>query len=193
VRSPWRRLPWWVGAAAGAGVVVTHWLTYRIVAADHHHRAELLRETGHAHWPIVSTVVLTVFTVVSMRSCVRTWRQRLQPRLVAADICRLVAVQAALWVLVEVGERIAVDRLATLGDHPVLLVGLVVQVVVALLGAMLSWLACRVVVALAARRRRGRSRPASVSAPAGAAPRVRLSLMAGAHGLRGPPRVLLTP
>jgi hypothetical protein len=184
-----RRLSWWTGGIAGAGVLVTHWLSYRMAVPDAHHRADVLHATGHAHWPVLSVVGLTPFTVASLHACVRglpVGRGR-------SPAPRLAVLQAAAWTVLEVGERAAAGRLATLDDHGVVLIGLVVQVAVALVGAAFVRLAVRAVAALARRRAAPRARPRSIALPGQSTDARRVLTPVGAHGLRGPPRPLLTP
>jgi hypothetical protein len=181
---------WGIGALAGAGLLATHWLTYRL-AVPGHHVHHVLRETGHDYWPALSAVVLMLATVVSLRACSAAMRGA--PRL-ATTARRLATVQAGAWLAVEIGERAAAGQLATVDDYPVLLVGLVVQLGVALLGALLVRLAHRALTAWAGRRRflPPQARPASTSLPPTADVPRPLVPLAGPHGLRGPPALLPT-
>jgi hypothetical protein len=188
-----RRLSWWAGGIAGAGVLVTHWLSYRLAVPHAHHRADVLHDSGHAHWPVLSVVGLALFTVAALRLCAHGWRGRPMPGLRATAL-RLAALQAVGWTAVEVGERALSGRLATLDDNAVLLLGLGVQLAVAVVAAVLVRLTVRVLSAwAAARAARPRRVVRPVALPAGAGgPRLVLTL-AGAGGLRGPPPMLPTP
>ena len=167
---------------------VTHWLTYRIAVPAHHH-AEVLHETGHGYWSAFAAVAVVLATAASLRVCAAGWQRKTIPTF-GAVARRLAVVQAALWVVLEVGERAVGGRLATLDDHAVLLVGLVLQVAVAVAAAALLRLAHRALAALTSRRREAQSRPQPVSEPATAGRPFRLLPLAGPHGLRGPPAPL---
>jgi hypothetical protein len=182
-------LSWRIGVLSGAGVLATHWLTYRM-AVPAHHRADVLHTTGHAHWPLLSAAVLALFAAASLRRWAQGPQGGRKPRPKPIETARhLALVQAVVWVAVEVGERAVAGRLTTLDDHPVLLVGLAVQLVVALLGAVLVRLAHHAMTALLGRHRPGlpHRRSQSVTMPATAGRPYRLLPLSGPHGLRGPP------
>ncbi|HEX2040100.1 MAG TPA: hypothetical protein VHF47_10260 [Acidimicrobiales bacterium] len=181
-----RRLSWWTGGVAGAGVLLTHWVTYRLALPDAHHRGDVLHDSGHAHWPVLSVVGLTLFTVASLHVCTLGWRRRpvARGRVLAL---RLAVLQAVAWTALEVGERALAGRLATLDDHGLVLLGLVVQVAVALAGAAFVRLTVRALSALAGRPPRVRPRPRSTPLPTPPAVGRATIAPVGAHGLRGPP------
>lgn len=182
-----RRLSWWTGGIAAAGVLVTHWLTYRLAVPDAHHRAEALYESGHAHWPVLSAVGIALFTVASLRLCALGVRGGGRVAGFRSTAARLVVLQAVAWTVLEVGERAVSGHLATLDDHAVLLVGLGVQVVVALVAAVVVRLTVRVLSAFAARADGPRPRPRSVPMPVAASRPHHVLSLVGARGLRGPP------
>jgi hypothetical protein len=186
VEARGRRLSWWIGGVAAAGVLVTHWLTYRLVVPHGHHRAELLHDTGHDHWPVVSAVALALFAASSLRVCALGLRRR--PVLpFGSTAARLAAVQAAAWVGLEVGERAVAGHAATLDDCVLLLIGTAVQVAVAVLGATLVRVLHRAGAALDSRPfSPPRPRPQPAPRPVSAMP-PRLLPLSGASGLRGPP------
>lgn len=186
VEARGRRLSWWMGGIAAVGVLVTHWLTYRLALPDAEHRVDVLHHTGHVHLPVVSAIGLALFTVASLRIFILGAGGGRLPGFRSTAV-RLAALQAAAWTALEVGERAIAGRLATLDDHALLVVGLGVQVAVALLGALLLRLASKVLAALAARSAPVRRRPPSVSLPAQSRRRHRVLPLTGAHALRGPP------
>src|SRR5688500_5330387 len=108
-----------MGGVAAVGVLVTHWLTYRLALPDAHHRAEVLHDSGHAHWPVVSAVGLALFTAASLRVCTLGLRGGTVAGFRSTAV-RLVALQAVAWTTLEVGERAAAGHLATPDDHGVL-------------------------------------------------------------------------
>lgn len=175
-----------MGGIAAAGVLATHWLTYRLAVPHAHHRADLLHESGHTHWPVVSAVGLALFTAASLRLCAIGLRGRRVAGFRSTAV-NLAALQAAAWMVLEVGERVLAGRLVTLDDHAVLVTGLGVQVAVAVLGAAVVRVTVRVLSAFAARPTVPRLRPQSVAMPASTRGSSRVLPLAGAHGLRGPP------
>jgi hypothetical protein len=181
-----RRLSWWMAGIAAAGVLVTHWLTYRLAVPHAHDRVHVLHESGHAHWPVVSAVGLALFTAASLRLCVLGLRGGRVAGFRTTAV-HLATLQAVAWTVLEVGERVAAGRVVTLDDHAVLLTGLGVQVAVAVLGAVVVRVAVRVLSGFAARPTVPRLRPQSVAMPASFRGPSRVLPLAGAHGLRGPP------
>lgn len=178
-----------MGGIAAAGVIATHWLTYRLTLPDAHHRAEVLHHTGHAHFPAVSAVGLALFTVASIRLCVLGASGRRVPGL-RSTAARLILLQAAAWTALEVGERVVSDRLPTLDDHGLFVVGLGVQIVVALLGALLVRLVAEVTAAFAVRPSGARRRPPrSVPRPTQSRRPHHSRPLTGGDARRGPPRL----
>src|SRR4029077_5470069 len=45
---------------AAAGVVVGHWISYRIAVPNHHTREALLAATGHDHWLTVVKIAVAL-------------------------------------------------------------------------------------------------------------------------------------
>lgn len=186
MRAGTGRTSWWFGGLAAAGVVASHWVTYRLLHLDGH-----LHETGHGHLGLTSALALGLFVVGSVRFCSLGLAGRSTPSF-ASLVVRLTALQGAAWVGMEVAERAAVGALPTLGDNAVVLVGLVVQVVVACVAAAVVRLTGRVLEAVAARRG-ARSRRRVVVHPR---LRDRVPHVVpgwGAQGVRGPPPGLAAP
>jgi hypothetical protein len=189
-----RRFP--VFAAAAAGVLVGHWLTYALLLAEPARREAVLSSTGHGYLRVgsVTALVLILLALGSAVMCALDARSDPAGASRAARIRRL---SPRLWILqgatfagMEVVERLVAG--ASLGDAllgRVLLVGLVVQALAAVVGALLLHALHRAAASLA--RLLGSHRTAS-------APRIipslapclndpRSPLLAGAAGLRGPP------
>ena len=125
------------GPAAG-GVVVTHWLSYFLAAPDSHHREALLAETGHRFWPYFAAVALGGVVAALGGFVARPDALAARTRSLGATTLRLAALQVPAWILLEAGERIGAsgELGAIFHDAPVLLIGAVVQVVVAALGSL---------------------------------------------------------
>jgi hypothetical protein len=173
-------MSWWIGGFAGFGVLVTHWLTYRLLGLDGH-----LHETGHGHLDTTSAIVLGLFVAGALRFCRLGLGGRAAPRIGPLAL-RLAALQAVGWLGMEVAERAMSGSLSTLDHHGLLLVGLAVQVVVACVVAAFVRLTGRVLEAVVARRASRHHRTA-VAYPQWRDRIAHLVHGWGAQGVRGPP------
>ncbi len=132
-----------LGGLAAGGVVVTHWLAYRLSAPDEATRAELLRSTGHRLWPVISAIAMGAL-VTGLIGFAGEWlwgpssraarRSRLGLYRYAAT--GLIGLQAVGWVMLEGAERLFLRTHPeeVLHGHAVL-IGLLIQVLVALIAA----------------------------------------------------------
>lgn len=180
-------MPWSIGGLAVAGVVVTHWLAYLIsgqpLAAD-------TPGSIHRYWPVVSASGLGALVTVAAGVVLRCGRRPATvPPSLASTVARLVGLQAVGWLALEAGERaLLAHHLDGFFTEPVVLVGLVVQVVVAVASALLLAGLHRAVLALvadtlpAAFGQRPLPRPRFVDVV-----RPRLRMAASGRTLRGPP------
>lgn len=143
----------WLGGLATAGVVVAHVLAFWLAAPNPVRREHLLEATGHGAWPIV--VALTLGALVACMAGFAAGRLREERRappavLVRGIVTRLVILQVAGFVLLEAIERLAIGHdLTELLSEPVMAIGLVAQIVVALAGAILVALFAHIVDRLA--------------------------------------------
>jgi hypothetical protein len=180
----------WLGGLASSGVIAAHLLAYFVAAPDGHHRTELLATTGHGSWTYV--VALALGSLVACLAGV-AWSTATvgEGRLVWGRCARrLIALQVLGFTALELGER-ALHGVAgaELVAEPVFLIGLVAQVVVALVAAALLRLFIRFVARLTRRAKLERPAPSlSFFATDVITRRVRVAV--GAGTLRGPPPVL---
>jgi hypothetical protein len=188
VRLPTRL---WLGGLAAGGAALAHALAFAVVAPDPTQRGRLLDETGHVAWPVIVSVALAALVVALVRFAVGRIHQgdRLPPgelwRLTAG---RLMALQILGFVALEAVERVASGHpLSQLLGEPVVLIGVAIQVLVALGAAALLVLLARLVDRLIPRTL---PRAPRVLGGPGAwedlFPRPRL--VAGPVNPRGPPR-----
>lgn len=122
---------------AGAGLVLGHWLAYAIGTPQAHVRDELLRSTGHGYLPYATQVALLAGAIglVGLFLTRLTRREARGP--FAGDVAKLAAVQSAAFVAMEVGERLlSGSSLHDLTHGPLLVIGLGVQLVLAVAGAL---------------------------------------------------------
>lgn len=177
---------WSLGGLAVTGVVLTHWLAYLVAGGK--------LEAGtsaavHRYWPAISSLGLGAL-VVTVGGLVLWYHRdpgvdRGSPVSAAA---RLAGLQGAGWLGLEAGER------AVLGHHlegflaePVVLVGLVVQVAVAVAGTLLMAGLHRAVRALVERTRLASFPRQPLPRPSVGVQLRRLRLAGSGRTLRGPP------
>jgi hypothetical protein len=196
-RSPSAFVRLWLGTLAAAGVVVSHAIAYWINAPGAQTRAELLQATGHRYWTLVvaAALALLVFGLSAFVGRLLFGGGELprQGPLLVAIVPRLAAIQCAGFLALEVGERYlaagsGARSVSSVVGEPAVAMGLAVQFIVALAGALLLLWIGRGVVRLGRllRRRSSWSRPLSSPRPAfGASRRTRADLMV--TGPRGPP------
>lgn len=132
----------WLGGTAFAGLIGAHALSYLIVAPGHHHREELLHATGHGNWTTLFLLAGAAF-LAALVALSNTWaspRDRDLPlgRLYRCAWTRLVPLQVVGFVGMETLERSLGHggALAPLSERAVLL-GIVLQVVVAVVCGLL--------------------------------------------------------
>jgi hypothetical protein len=189
-----RRFP--VFAVAAGGVLVGHWLTYALLLAEPARREAVLSSTGHGYLRVASVTVL-VLILLALGSAVMC---ALDARSVPAGASRAARIRRLfprLWLLqgatfagMEVAERLVAG--ASLGDvllGRVLLVGLLVQALAAVVGAVLLHVLRRAAAGLArlVDSLGTASAPRILPSLAPCLNRLRAPLLAGAAGLRGPP------
>lgn len=186
-----------LAAAAAAGVVAGHAATYLVTFRDGPGRQAAMQVAGHTHWAemVAAGVMLGVLAVaiVVLRHVRYPSGQGTLPRSPLALVLWLAVIQSSLFIALEVGERLAAGwSAAAFASHSfvaILVVGLLVQVMVACLAGLLLRALSR------AARAVGRSLRAR---PVGTTSAVRPSaamfaalgasiLLSGAWGLRGPP------
>lgn len=195
VRSAHRGVP--IFATSVAGVLAGHWAAYTLALRDPHQRLLVLGRAGHDYLPLATKLALVLLFVglgtVIARTCAargeRAFVRSSPPPGVMVSAARLMAIQAAAFGGIEVVERLVAGApLTDLASEHLLLVGLAVQLIVAVIGALMLHAASRAGVAMASfLDRLRRPWPAAVfplprSVAAAACP-----ALSGAAGARGPP------
>lgn len=185
-------------AFALAGLVLGHALSYLIAVPEPFHRDLVLQRSGHGYLPTLIEVTLVLLLAGTASLVGRALRRGPggEPGL-ATLVTHLAALQVAAFGGQEVLERLfARVPLSHLGRDDVLLIGLVTQVGVAFVGAvLLRWLvrASNRVPELARAHLVVPPRPAPIlmiAAPAGVAISIRPRL---AFAMRAPPSSLSSP
>lgn len=124
-----------VGIAA-AGLLLGHWLAYALGSPQAHAREQLLNTTGHGYLPYAIQVALLAAVLGLVTAFLTRRTDRSTGGSFAGDAARLAVVQTTAFAAMEIGERLlAGASLHDLTHGPLLVIGLCVQVAVALAGA----------------------------------------------------------
>lgn len=181
-----RRIPLGVAALAGGAMVLAHWIAYLIAIPNSHSRAHVLVSTGHDYWLYAAAAALAA-GVFGASAFIRA-------RLAEGDDIRglglrLAGMQVIGFLALESVERVWSGHPWTdVLSEPVVAIGVVAQILVALIGVTLLRGVARVV----ARFRTTRTTPADATSnpttfPTHATSVPSVALAAGGLGLRGPP------
>ncbi len=127
-----------------AGLLLGHALSYLLAVPDPYHRDLVLRSTGHAYLPTLGEVALLLLLAGMAAVVVRSWsgRRPAQGERYASLAGLLVGVQVTAFVGQELMERlVSRSPLGELMHDHILLIGVAVQILLALAGAaVLRWL-----------------------------------------------------
>jgi hypothetical protein len=182
-------------AIAAGGVLIGHWLAYVVAVPHPRAREGLLAVTGHAYLPGAAKLVL-VALVIALGALFWGALQHRDPRAfsfvrVASKLAFLQVVAfSAMEMLERVGSHVPVGELFS---HRLFLLGVLAQVLTALLGALvLAWVMKSVLVARLARSEAGEPpRPGfSFQVPASAGV-LRSADIRLTNGARAPPATSL--
>jgi hypothetical protein len=178
---------------AAAGVVVGHWISYRLALPDGHLRHHVLLTTGHGHWLLVVKLGAAL-ALAGVATVVARFAGRVPPQggseALAWAICRLAVVQAVAFTGMEAVERLGSGApVGGMFAHHLFALGLAAQFLVACAGgAFLYWLS-RTVRRFA---EAVRALPHVAAPPTGAlrpaAVRFSPAPIVGTVPIRGPPR-----
>lgn len=179
---------------AAAGLVLGHALAYLIAIPDPHQRVFALQRTGHAYLPALDQAVLMLvvagMAAVVVRAFAHTGDRPDRPERFGRLVRVLVVAQTCAFATQEVLERLVSGApVGGLAHDHILVVGIAVQIVVAIVAAGILWLfartATRLAAVVAARTRLPRVRV--VFALPVTARRPHAPLFATAGSVRAPP------
>jgi hypothetical protein len=119
----------YLALVAFAGTLAAHSIAYRFAAPEPHHHATLLLETGHGYWSFVTP--LAVGLAVAGIAGALLSGTRSEQRFGGIAV-RAVTVQVVAFLVMETIERASVGGSLSVLQEPVVLIGLAVQVLVAL-------------------------------------------------------------
>jgi hypothetical protein len=183
-----------VAGTAGAGLILAHTLAYVVAVPSSTARQQVLAHTGHSYWFLLpkAAIVLALASVVA--AVARAMRGVYRANGGAAPLAelagRMALLQVAAFVGMEMAERlVAGAEVADLLSGDLLLVGLAIQILSALAGALLlHWLDRAVErIVLALRRAPLAARRALAHLPRREVEARHALVLAGAAGVRGPP------
>jgi hypothetical protein len=185
---------YWLSGLAFAGVVFAHRLAYIVAFPDPHHRSTVLESTGHHYLPLLGVLSIAalaagIIGLVAQRLLHAGARRPgldLNFRSVAAHLAVL---QCAGFLGLELTERLLSGaELELLLAEPATVVGLLVQLVVAIAGAILVTVLRSAVDRFTDRRYRDEFLPTTSPArPRWRALPLRFRVAAGGATVRAPP------
>ena len=188
-----------ISAFAGLGLLVAHSLGYEVAGQRlNPHKAQSLASTGHDYFLYVVAAITALSVFLLARYTSRRLNERSAPSISGLQLfcqagVRLIPLQIAAFVLLEFFERVFfAGGLTNVLGEPAVQMGLLFQVIVALLGALLLSVFAGAIEAI---RRRSRISSARRNVtriyPKTAAPQHRrLALAESGTGLRSPPSLL---
>ena len=179
-----------LGGMAAAGIVVAHLLAYLFAVPDPHDRVHVLESTGHGAWGYVAALGLGLLVAGLLRYVVKSFRGGDGSTAPFPTIAaRLAVLQLGGFIAIEALERLSVDHTTSgLFSEPVIQMGLLLQVVIALIGALALTLLTRAIRSVLARRSGPQGATDSVKPFPRVAEIVRRSTVGTGGGtLRGPP------
>jgi len=146
------RAPIWLGGLAAFGIVAAHCVAYIMMAPEGEERALLMDATGHQFWGVVFALGLGVGVAgvswLMVNFLHPSTAEHSKVNLFAFAAPRLMALQVGGFVLLEATERMFMGGGAHALLEPVVIVGLVVQIAVALVAAVILSLLTRTLHAL---------------------------------------------
>jgi hypothetical protein len=150
-------------AFAFVGLIVGHLLSYLIAIPDPARRTVVLADSGHGYMHVAGDVAVVLGFAAAVTVGLRAVAGRgVTDRSSTARMAwRLGALQAGAFSAMELGERLVSggDLGELFADH-LFSIGIVVQLVIAAVGALLHWLIGRVAVGIADALARPPRRPA---------------------------------
>ena len=146
------RVAYWLGGLAAFGIVASHCLAYLLILPDAEDRALFMDATGHHFWGLVFALALAA-AMAGMSGFLARVRepsatQGGRVNLFAFTAPRLMALQVGGFALLEATERIIMGNGSHAIFEPVVLIGLALQVVVALAAALILSLLTKTLRAL---------------------------------------------
>jgi len=182
------------GGIAAGGVVLGHWLSYRLAVPNGALRHHVLAESGHSYWLLAVRAAILLGLAgagaVVGRQLLTAGRERGTVDRYVDSALRLAALQFAGFAAMEVAERaMSGAPIAGMFGHHLFVLGLAVQFLVACAGGLVVVALSRAGrrVALALRGRTPLPRAPQLPRVAPNPTRRRLLALAGAAGVRGPP------
>lgn len=186
------RLRLLLGGTAALGVILAHCVAFLIVEPDAHMRHELLTRTGHMYGTGFGLALFVAGLASLVWNSIHASRMRSMAEVFRAVAPKLAVLQVAGFVLLEAAERLFISGsvgLAELVTEPVFAIGVVAQIVVSIVGAVVIALLSRAVAAIAAALRPSLTRPARILIPTSTSDAAwsQVHLAVGGLTLRGPP------
>jgi hypothetical protein len=191
--NPGPRLRLLLGGTAALGVILAHCAAFLIVEPDPHLRHELLSQSGHTYGTGFVLALFVAGLASLVWNSIHASRMRSMAEVFRAVAPKLALLQVVGFVVLEAGERLlttgSTSALSNLVTEPVLAIGVLAQVVVSIVGAVVIGLLSRAAAAIAAAIRASTVRPARILIPTSTSDAAwsQVHLAVGGLTLRGPP------
>lgn len=148
-------------------MIVSHVAAYFLAVPDPHARGMLLVQTGHNHWGLTSALMVGTLVWAFLRyafnNAFESGGDAPKPSWSGLWI-RLLPLQVCAFVVMEATERLSIHQTAmNLFNEPAVIIGVALQAVVALLGALLLIVFFKVVERILTSRPAERRRETSPS------------------------------
>jgi hypothetical protein len=138
-----------IGGLAWSGVVLGHLLAYVLAHPEEAERSARMASSGHGSFPLLLISALAMIPAVLSLLAVRVVRGDRSPTLLSIAVC-LAAIQVPTFLTMEFFERgMSFEQMLL---EPAVVMGLIVQVLVAFISSVLVRTFVRAVGALTARR-----------------------------------------
>jgi hypothetical protein len=148
----------WPAGLASVGVIAGHWATYWLTAPAVHQHERLLADTGHRYWTLVVAAAIGAMVAGFARSTTAILHVRRRSiergRSYWSLAWRMALMQLAAFLVLETVERAWISSDANpsqLAQEPAVLLGLGLQIITGLVGALLLVVWTRVVRLLSER------------------------------------------
>lgn len=197
MKTQWRARASLAGLGA-LGIAVGHRVAYFMVTSDPHARHELLESTGHTYWPLAGALLVAMIVgTIGVSISSRLHRSRSGASTLATNALVLAGLQVSGFILMEAGERLlfaSQHHVTSLLSEPVLWIGIALQVIVAVVGALVLRFLLRAVEFVQALLRASFHEQAQLPLARPLCSQIiapRLSPGAGGTSRRGPPLLAL--
>lgn len=182
-----------LSALGALGIAIAHWAAYVMAAPQAHTHHQLLHSTGHRYWPLGGALLVAmVVGTIGFSISKRLGRSDASMATVRGAALALGAIQVGGFLLMEVGERLLFSShhsVSSVMAEPVVWIGIALQLIIAVAGAVLVRVLLRAAAFVRALIRASVSSARCISVSLPSTPFIVPALSPASSGLsrRGPP------